>query len=200
MKFLTIPFASLLFATVSFAQIPMTTVVLVDPTIPVTPNTPGTSNSSNNVSAPQPLLVPCTGTADPLNNTKWAFSDSSVSTEVGMFSIMRPLGGRGGLAVTGTLTGRINGMVYRLAPFTGSIDYTCIASNPTIPAAGTFYINDGIGGQIFTYAFPITATIGLDRSVTYAVTSITTLNFRRFGAIGNSSTDGYSYQVLDRLL
>ena len=74
MKFLTLPFASILFATVSLAQIPMTTVVLLDPTVPVTPNTPGTANSSNNVSAPQPQLVPCTPTLNTLAGTTWGFN------------------------------------------------------------------------------------------------------------------------------
>lgn len=176
--------AATLLSSVLTAQIPITTV-----------NTPAGSGPV----APQPQLVPCVPTLDSLNNTSWGFFNNGGSiAEIGNFSVTRPASGRGGLLVNGTLTMNRLGTVFRLISFVGSIDYLCLAGT-NIAAAGTLQIADGIGGQIMTWSYPITATIGADRSITYAVTSTSTLNLRRYGALdpvgvgGTNGTDGYSY-------
>lgn len=186
MKLFTASLAATLFTTVSFAQIPITT---VGPA----PGTPQT--------APQPQLVPCVPANNSLLGTSWAFNDIGGNiAQIGTFAVSASTG-RGGLAVTGNVTTNSLGtLLGRLAPFTGVIDTLCLAGT-NVAAAGTLQISDGIGGQIFTWSFPITATIGADRSVTYAVTSVTTMNLRRYGALdpagsapnNGNSTDGYSY-------
>ena len=115
--------AATLLSSVLTAQIPITTV-----------NTPAGSGPV----APQPQLVPCVPTLDSLNNTSWGFSDGSTNiAEIGNFSVTRPVGGRGGLLVNGTLTMNRLGTVFRLISFVGSMDYLCLAGT-TIAAAGTF--------------------------------------------------------------
>ena len=216
MKLFTLTFASMLFATVSFAQIPITTVVVLDPNFPVVPNPPGNSNPARPEVAPQPQLVPCTPTVNTLLNTNWAFNTAGANnstgtdgrSQIGTFSVTA--GGRGNLAINGTMsTLEVSlpaatfsaGALQRLASFTGSMDGLCLAGTNTL-AAGTIQIADGLGGSILTWSYPITATIGLDRSITYAVTAVNLLNFRRYGALdpaqssaggGTNNTNGYGY-------
>ena len=230
MKLFTLSFAAMLFGAVSFAQIPITTNNVCDPSLP--PGGPACSITATGPLAPQPQLVPCTPTTNTLLNTNWAFTTSAPGPvafraanptaippvtqidqvdgrfQIGTFSITQ--GGRG-LTVNGTLStldtfsgpnnlppplngNRVSGTsLQRLAPFSGSIDGLCIAGT-NILAAGTIQIADGLGGSLLTWSYPITATIQLDRRVTYAVTSVTTMNFTRYGALDPpSTTNGYGY-------
>ena len=132
--------------------------------------------------------------------TSWAYNLAGGGTlrQIGNFTILA--GGRGNLVLTGTMTTtRVSTTIQRLAPFVGSINGLCLAGT-NILAAGTIQFADGLGGSILTWSYPITATIQLDRRVTYAVTSTATLNLRRYGALdppqssaGGTTTDGYAY-------
>lgn len=178
--------SSALMISVVHAQIPITTVNTPPGTLPI---------------APQPQLVPCAPSNNALLGTKWAFNDIGDSVaQIGTFAITASTG-RGGLAVTGNVTtNRLGTLLGRLAPFIGVIETLCLANTNTA-AAGTLQIGDGLGGQIFTWSYPITATIGVNRSVTYTVTSVSTMNLRRYGALdpvgpppnNTNNTNGYSY-------
>ena len=206
MKLFTLLFATTVFATVSFAQIPITT-VNVCPT-PAIPGGPVCNPASGGPVAPQPQLVPCVPTVNTLANTNWAFNTSGSGTDarfqIGTFSV-----GNRGIVISGTMStlevvlgaAFSGGALQRLATFTGSMDGLCLAGTNTL-AAGTIQIADGLGGSILTWSYPITATIGLDRSITYAVTAVNLLNFRRYGALdpaqssaggGTNNTNGYGY-------
>lgn len=217
MKLFTLSFAAMLFATVSFAQIPITTNNACDPSLP--PGGPACSTTATPPTAPQPQMVPCTPAANTLLNTNWAFRTNGTGQtaatalapandnrwHIGTFSIT----GRGGnLAVNGTMSTTESstpplslGTLQRLASFTGSIDGLCLAGTNTL-AAGTIQVADGLGGFLLTWSYPITATIQLNRTVTYAVTAVNVLNFSRYGALdpiqffvnsGRNDTNGYGY-------
>lgn len=213
MKPFTLLFAATVFATVSFAQIPITT-VNVCPT-PAVPGGPACSTSASGPVAPQPTFVPCTPAVNTLLNTNWAFTyNASTGTDnrsqIGTFGVT--LGGRGNLAINGTMsTLEITlpaatfgaGALQRLASFTGSMDALCLAGTNTM-AAGAIQIADGLGGSILTWSYPITATIQLDRTITYAITltaglpTTNLLNISRYGALdrpglGTNLTNGYGY-------
>ena len=198
MKLFTLSFAAMLFGAVSFAQIPITTNNVCDPSLP--PGGPTCSITAIGPSAPQPQLVPCIPTVNTLANTSWAYNLAGGGTlrQIGNFTIS--VGGRGNSLLSGTMTTtRSSIAIQRLASFVGSIDGLCLAGT-NILAAGTIQIADGLGGSILTWSYPITATIQLDRRVTYAVTSTATLNLRRYGALdppqssaGGTTTDGYAY-------
>ena len=147
-------------------------------------------------------------TVNTLANTNWAFNTSGSGTDarfqIGTFSV-----GNRGIVISGTMStlevvfgaAFSGGALQRLATFTGSMDGLCLAGTNTL-AAGTVQIADGLGGSILTWSYPITATIGLDRSITYAVTAVNLLNFRRYGALdpaqssaggGTNTTNGYGY-------
>ena len=195
MKLFTISVAATLFATFSFAQIPITTVVELDPTHPVAPNPPGNGNPDAPLSAPQPQLVPCTPTLNTLASTTWGFNIQALQfvsiQAIGTMAIAP--GSRGNLSTSGTITATTNNTVIeRLAPFTGSMDGLCLAGT-NILAAGTMQISDGLSGTIMTWSYPITATIKLDRSIVYAVTATDTLNLRPYGTLNPSNSNGYAY-------
>ena len=212
MKPFTLLFAATVFATVSFAQIPITT-VNVCPT-PAIPGGPVCNPAAGGPVAPQPTFVPCTPIVNTLLNTNWAFNYNNSTGpdnrfQIGTFAVT--IGGRANLVINGTMStaegsifvgpGGGLGALQRLASFTGSMDALCLSGTNTL-AAGTIQIADGLGGSILTWSYPITATIGLDRSITYAVTAVNLLNFRRYGALdpaqssaggGTNTTNGYGY-------
>ncbi len=206
MKRFTLSCASMLFATVSFAQIPITTNNACDPSLP--PGGPACSTTATPPTAPQPQLVPCTPTVNTLLNTNWAFNTGTSTgtdgrAQIGTFSVTA--GGRGNLAINGTMStlevpfgaAFSGGALQRLASFTGSTDGLCLAGT-NILAAGTIQVADGLGGFLLTWSYPITATIQLNRSVTYAVTAVNVLNFSRYGALDQAgrltnNTNGYGY-------
>ena len=194
MKLFTIFAAAALLATVSFAQIPITTVLELDPTRPIAPNPPGNSNPDAPLSAPQPQLVPCTPTLNTLVGTTWGFNLVGSGGNYGAIGTMVIAPGtRGNLSTSGTITSTSgNTVIERLAPFTGLMDGLCLAGT-NILAAGTMQIADGLSGTIMTWSYPITATIKLDRSIVYAVTATDTLNLRPYGALNPSNSDGYGY-------
>jgi len=177
MKLFAISLASTLFATVSFAQIPIT----ASPT----PPTP-----------PQPTLNNCSAPANTsLNGTTWAFNDIGKNiAQIGLFTI------NPGGSITGRRTTNSLGTILeRLADFAGQIDIACLEGTNT-PAAGTLQLGGGIGGQIFTWSFPITATPGPNGTYIYTVTSVTTMNLRPYGALdpagpppGTNNTFGYGF-------
>ena len=201
MKFFTLLFATTVFATVSFAQIPITT-VNVCPT-PAIPGGPVCNPAAGGPVAPQPQLVPCVPTVNTLANTNWAFNTFGGGTggraQIGTFSV-----GNRGIVISGTMSTLevsfrpfSGGALQRLASFTGSMDGLCLAGTNTL-AAGTIQIADGLGGSILTWSYPITATIGLDRSITYAVTAVNSLIFSRYSALDPAGrftnlTNGYGY-------
>jgi len=178
MKLVKISFASILFVTASFAQIPITSA-------DKTPPTP-----------PQPTLVVCPSTASAsLVNSNWAFNDIGDSVaQIGTFTILP-----GGQVTGQRTTNSLGTLLERRGAFWGQIDFGCVQGTNVV-AAGTLQLGGALGGQIFTYSFPITASL-VNGVYVYTVTSTTTMNLRRYGALDpvfngkgtTNNTNGYAY-------
>ena len=192
MRLIPTTFAALAFATVSFAQIPITTVNVCNPSQPA--GGPACDANATPPVAPQPQLVPCTPGTNTLANTNWAFNLlGNVKSQIGNLAV----------APSGRISGTIStivvnfnplsaGAVERLASFAGYIDGLCLAGTNTL-AAGTLQISGGLSGSILTWSYPITATIQTNRSISYAVTATDKLNLSRYGALNPSTSNGYGY-------